>query len=131
MVEIPIVRVEASIHDSQSVARAGSVEVTVTEPMEPGEGVSPLELFLMGLASCEASMFRIIAGRMGIGFESVRVVVEGEFSLGEGLRRLKITYIVGGGVDYSRVIEQVRRLCPVYNTLRKAGVNIEEEVVAG
>jgi len=130
-VEIPIVRVEASAWDTRSVARARDVEVIVTEPMEPGEGVSPLELFLMGLASCEASMFRIIAGRMGIAFESVRVLVEGEFGLGEGLRRLKIIYLIKGGMDYSRVVEQVRRLCPVYNTLNKAGVSIEESIVEG
>ncbi|MEB3860812.1 MAG: OsmC family protein [Desulfurococcales archaeon] len=132
---IPPVEVEAqTTPDMEGVARARSLEVTVSEPPEvggTGRGLTPLELFLLGLAACEVSMFRMIAQRMRVEYGRVTVRVRGIFEVGVGLREVAIRYVVedaGPGVE--RVIEGVRKMCPVYNTLKRAGVVITEEVVA-
>ena len=136
-VRIPAVRVEAELDPSstEGFARARNLTVTVSEPPEvggSGAGFTPLELFLMGLASCEASMFRMIASRLGVEFKGVRVSVQGEFEIGYGLKRLHIIYNVrGASGDVHRVVELVRSSCPVYNTLRRAGVEVSEEIVLG
>lgn len=131
--KIPPVEVEATAWPGlDGVGRARGLEVGVSEPPQvggTGEGFTPLELFLLGLASCEASMFRMVASRMGISFKSVNVRVTGSFKIGEGLVEAKIKYIIHGAEgDVKKVVEGVRSLCPVFNTLRRAGVRLEEEV---
>ncbi|MCE4601720.1 MAG: OsmC family protein [Desulfurococcales archaeon] len=130
---IPPVEVEAqTVPGAEGVARARSLEVTVSEPPEvggTGRGFTPLELFLLGLASCEVSMFRMIANRMGVQYGRVTVRVRGVFEIGVGLKEVAIRYVVeGAGPGVDRVVENVRKMCPVYNTLRRAGVVIREEI---
>ena len=136
MFKIPEVIVEAEgvSGELDNIGRARELEVTVSEPVElggSGRGFTPLELFLLGLASCEVSMFKMIATKLKVKYESVRVRVKGDFELGEGLRRLNITYIVRG-VDRDsavKVVEFIKENCPVYNTVNKADVAISEEVI--
>ncbi len=136
-IRIPAVRVEAELDpkSAEGFARARNLTVTVSEPPEvggSGAGFTSLELFLMGLASCEASMFRMIASRLRVVFRSVRVSVQGEFEMGYGLKRLHIVYNVSGASgDVDKVVELVRSSCPVYNTLKRAGVEVTEEVLLG
>jgi len=61
----------------------------------------------------------------------MKVVADGEFEMGIGLKKLNIKYIIKGlSLDEARaLLEMVKQSCPVYSTIRKSGVVIEESLV--
>jgi len=135
--EIPPIRVNASYRAGDSLVRvnARGVVVEVGElPEHGGRGdrITPLEAFLAGLASCEAFMFRHIAGTMGVeGDYSVEVGVRGDFKFGEGLVHVDLELKVRG-LDrdtVEKVFELVKNYCPVYNSIRKTGSVIHEKII--
>ncbi len=57
-------------------------EITIDEPSTiggAGLGPSPVELALVSLGSCQAITYRLWATRLGIHFDHIRVVVEGDY----------------------------------------------------
>ncbi len=135
-IKIPPVRVEASFNQKTGYVdvRARNVEYQITElPEHGGRGdkLTPLEAFIAGLTSCEAIMARMVASQMGLKeLGEIRVDANAEFGIGEGLKRLKIRYVLKG-VDKEKaetIVDLVKRMCPIYNTLSRT-LEIEDEIV--
>ncbi len=108
---------------------AGGYRVVVRSELEDN-GPSPLALLASALASCEALMFEMIAGSLGVEFDSLNVEVEMSFEVGYGLRWARITYNVEGcsREEAERIARLVARLCPVYRTMERSGARIVEDV---
>ncbi|WP_448577325.1 OsmC family protein [Thermosphaera sp.] len=134
--EIPKVEVKAFYHPGNSnvVLKARNILREASELPEfggTGNEFTPLEYMLASLASCEAFMFSMFAKMLIKKVPQVEIGVEGEFSLGEGLKTLRIIYRVAGVEEdlAHAIINQVKASCPIYNTLKKACEKISEEVV--
>lgn len=96
-----------------------------------GEGASPVEVVLAGLAACQAITYRVWSARLGIPFERVRVCVEGDadlrgfFGLGEervraGFGAIRLDVAIEGPeprARYEELAEAVDRACPVLDML--------------
>ena len=107
------------------------VKENIMSPSEPGYP-SPLEIFLSGLIGCEIIMFQMFASQLDLlGKFNIRISVDGEFKMSEGLEKLTIKYYVKGiSPDEARaLLEMVKQSCPVYSTIKKSGVVIEESLV--
>jgi len=135
-IEIPKVEVKAS-YDSGSpnvLLRARNILREASELPEfggAGNDFTPLEYMLASLASCEAFMFGMLAKMLMKKLPKIEIDVEAEFSVGEGLKTLRIRYRVTGieeGITHA-IINQVKATCPIYNTLKRACENIYEEVI--
>ena len=129
--KIPPVRVEALLDPRYPYIRvkARSVEYEVDELPEfggRGDRLTPLEAFTAGLASCEALMFKYILGQLGVSAEKLELKVEvySEFEIGEGLKTVKVKYIVRGldRETAAKVVKYVEAYCPIYRTLSKLNV---------
>jgi uncharacterized OsmC-like protein len=137
-IEIPRVEVSAEASGDRPVAVVSStrgITVEVSELPEfggiPGK-MTPLELFLAGLASCEVFMFKMVADALGVG-KSFRVAVSasGRFKLGEGLVELKLLVRVKGierGLA-EKIWSIVKAQCPIYSTLRRSVESVDEELL--
>ena len=130
------VKVNARLEGSMVEVKGGLGwgPIHVEEPPEvggSGKAPSPLDLAAASLASCEAFMFSMIAGKLGIKFSGVEVEAELDFGLGEGLRRARLIFRVKGGSreDAERVVELVRKLCPIYTTIARSGAQVEDEII--
>ncbi|BES81087.1 OsmC family protein [Pyrodictium abyssi] len=133
---IPPVAVEAEQGKPAALVRTGNgAAIEVSEPPEYGgeQGKpTPLELFLAGLASCEAFMFRMIASRLGIDRPyRVRIKASGRFRLGHGLEQLEIRVHVSG-LDRGtaeKLYRLVKNSCPVYASIKRINPEIREELI--
>jgi uncharacterized OsmC-like protein len=134
-IKIPLTHVEGE-SDSFGKAKiiAGQsvfyVKENILSPAEPGYP-SPLEAFLSGLVGCEIIMFQMFASQLDLlGKFNMKVEADGEFEMGEGLKKLNIKYIFRGlSLDEARaLLEMVKQSCPVYSTIKKSGVVIEESL---
>ncbi len=135
-IKIPPVNVRATFNNKTGYIdiEARNVRYKITElPEHGGKGdtLTPLEAFIAGLASCEAIMARMIAAQMGVkDLEKIKVEADAEFDIGTGLKKLRITYIIGG-VEKDKaetIVDLVKKMCPIYNTLSKT-TNIEDRIV--
>ena len=107
------------------------VKENIMSSSEPGYP-SPLEIFLSGIVGCEIIMFQMFASQLDLlGKFNIRITVDGEFKMSEGLEKLTIKYYVKGiSLDEARaLLEMVKQSCPVYSTIKKSGVVIEESLV--
>lgn len=107
----------------------GGLELRVFGEMEEGDP-NPLSLVSTALSACEAIMFDMIASKLKASYEGVTVEAELEFELGSGVRSARIVYTIKGMDEASarRVVELVKRYCPVYRTLERAGAVLVDEV---
>lgn len=103
--------------------------IEISEPPDVGglaDRWTPLDLLSASLAACEAVTATIIARKLGIEIDGLKVDVEAEWQLpGAGLR--KITVRVSGYKDRSgieKIWKRVEKICPVLQVLRKAGVEV-------
>lgn len=137
-IEIPRVEVSAEASGDRPVAVVSStrgITVEVSELPEfggvPGK-MTPLELFLSGLASCEVFMFKMVADALGAERSfKVAVSTSGKFELGEGLVDLKMLVRVKGierGLA-EKIWSIVKAQCPIYSTLKKSVKNLDEELL--
>ncbi|ALL00922.1 hypothetical protein Pyrde_0872 [Pyrodictium delaneyi] len=136
--QIPPITVEAETTPETPTATIHTGNGAVIEASEPPEyggeagKPTPLELFLAGLASCEAFMFRMIASRLGINKPyKVRIKVNGRFRLGHGLQQLEIrVHVAGLDRDTAeKLYRLVRNSCPVYASIKRINPEIKEELV--
>ncbi len=109
----------------------GGLELSVFSEMEEGDP-NPLSLISAALSSCEAIMFDMIASKLEAKYKGVTVEAEMEFELGVGVKSARIVYIVEGMDERTarRIVELVKRYCPVYKTLERAGAKLVDEVNA-
>ncbi|GBF09480.1 conserved hypothetical protein [Aeropyrum pernix] len=118
--------------DAVKVA-TGGVQIDVYPEREAGgpeRGLTPLGLLAASLASCEVLMSRLVGRMLGYNGFDVRVAVTADIQVAEGLRSLSIRYVFKG-VDMDTanlIVSKVKELCPVYNSLVRNGVSVEENV---
>jgi len=124
------VRAKTSLKDGSAVSDDG--KEIVSEMVNDGKHDTPLKLLSLSLASCETIMFNMIAEKIGVKPKNLEVDVEMEFQVGYGLRKAIITYKVEGldETTANRIVEMVKRNCPVYRTLARTGATIEDKIVA-
>jgi uncharacterized OsmC-like protein len=108
-------------------------ELTIDEPPSLGgadAGANPVELVLAGLGGCQAIALRVWATKLGIPFDSVRVVVEGDldvrgfFGVDDEVRPgyggVRVTAYVSGPETperYAELYEAVEAHCPVQDII--------------
>jgi len=109
--------------------RVGTTEITVTGEEPP----TPLDLLSASLASCEAYILNTILSTLGYEPDSVSVECQAYFKGLSGVTKIKIKVTVTGvsEEDAKRLWELSKMQCPIYATLEKLGILIEEEVEAG
>ncbi len=107
----------------------GGLELRVFSEMEEGDP-NPLSLISAALSSCEAIMFDMIASKLEAKYKGVTVEAEMEFELGVGVKSARVVYTVEGLDEKTarRIVELVKRYCPVYKTLERAGAKLVDEV---
>ncbi|MCE4621945.1 MAG: OsmC family protein [Desulfurococcales archaeon] len=123
------VRSKTTLKDGSAVSDDG--KLIVSEMVNDGTHDTPLKLLSLSLASCETIMFNMIAEKIGVKPKKLEVDVEMEFQVGYGLRRAIVTYKVDGldETTANRIVEMVKRNCPVYRTLARTGAIIEDKIV--
>ncbi len=128
-VSIPKISVEARLVNGEVEVAPINVRVKPETTADEGD-VTPLNMLASGLAACEALMFSMIASKMGVTPQRLSVAVEAEFRIGYGMTRARIEYrIAGMSIDTAeRIAGMVKEYCPVYRTLERAGVELEDEV---
>ncbi len=132
-IRIPPISVYVILDNGLVKVRARNIETFIDELPEHGgrgEHVTPLESFLAGIASCEIYMYKMILEKMGYKPRALEVKCNGKFELGEGLQSLGIEVRVAG-VDRDvaeQAWELVRKYCPLYATIRRAGVEVKERL---
>lgn len=121
---------------AKSTLRNGSAltddgKIVVSEMINDGSKDTPLKLLSQALASCETIMFNMIAEKMNAIPSKLIVEVEMEFKVGYGLSKAIVTYKVEGldEATANRIIEMVKRNCPVYRTLARTGAAIEDRLI--
>lgn len=114
--------------------RAGSHQFVIDEPSELGGtnlASNPIEYALASLGSCQAITYRFWAEKLGIGFDSLRIEVDGDIDF-RGLLGLSdqvrpgfesvhvIVHIAGPAsrADYERLHAEVERHCPMLDVFR-------------
>jgi putative redox protein len=111
--------------------RAHSVVVDLPRD-QGGEDLGPtaLELALMSLAGCIGTIFAIVAGKRKLGYESLRVELEGE--KGEktiekirGVLRIKTS---ASREEVETALKLTMEICPVGLIFEKAGIKPEIQV---
>lgn len=133
-IKLPTVKVEA-VSDGFGKVKINTgeavfyVKENILSPSEPGYP-SPLELFLSGLVGCEAIMLQILARQLNIEDNlNVEITAKGSFEFQKGLVSLTLNYVFNGvsKEDAEALLVLVKEYCPVYATLRRAGIEISEE----
>lgn len=123
------VKAISTLKDGSAITDDG--KIVVSEMINDGGKDTPLKLLSQALASCETIMFNMIAEKIGAKPRKLEVVVEMGFQVGYGLRKAIVTYRIDGldETTASRIVEMVKRNCPVYRTLARTGATIEDKVV--
>ena len=129
-------KVECDLRELYAVeVTAGRHFIEVDEPRAfggAGTAPNPAGYALAALGSCEAIGFRIWSELLGVPFDSVRVVVEGDIDLrgalgvGEGVRpgftevRMTVTITGGEPADrYEQLAEAVKAHSPLLDTFER------------
>ena len=128
-ISLPIIKVEAKLTRGEVLVEPMGVRVKPETIASEGDA-TPLNMLAAGLASCEALMFSMIAEKMDVKPTLLEVIVDAGFEIGYGMTKARIEYRVSGldeGVA-EKIAGMVKEYCPVYRTLERAGVELEDKV---
>ncbi|MDQ3672417.1 MAG: OsmC family protein [Actinomycetota bacterium] len=106
-----------------ALGSAGSFTLVVDRPTEAGgggKGFNGGQLLYLAVAGCISNDLFREASRFGVILDSVRVVVQGDFS-GDPAVSEAITYDVevSGSGDLDALVREVDRIAEIPNTLRE------------
>ncbi|MDO5035735.1 MAG: OsmC family protein [Porphyromonas sp.] len=116
-----------------TVDNARGHEVVLDVPESLGgtdKGPKAFELLAMSLNGCIGTMFAIMARKMKLQLDELRVELETEES--ETIDSVRFTIYVKGDVDQDKVercFALTEKSCPVGFLFKKAGVSFEHELV--
>jgi len=121
-------------------------KVLADEPREFGgtdQGMSPVEMLLAALGSCQCMSTRFFAGLLGIELAECRVALEGDFDMmgfldgnsgiRPGLQEIRVTVHIQANAPAEKVAELmslVESRCPVGDTVLKGVPVVVRHVVA-
>lgn len=111
--------------------RRGHEIVSDLGPQFRGEdkGATPLELVVMAISSCTTTIFKLMAEKMKIDTETLEAFVEAEKPEPMGsITEVRITVHVQSSAterELTKVLELVKKNCPVGVILSKAGIPLE------
>ncbi len=141
MKEVKIPKIEvygegSSLSQVAVLRNMRGVSIEISDLPEFGgkpDALSPLELLLASLVSCEIFMFKMMAHAFNIKEEfKVQAEASGKFKLKEGLVELNFKFKVKGiDKETAKTIwNYVKEQCPIYSTLKKSVKTINEEFYA-
>jgi putative redox protein len=134
------VQVSGEAQGMQSVIKAGNHQITIDEPPNMGgkdTGPDPLATFLSALAGCENVIANLVAKEIGFDLQGIEFDIKGVLDprglMGDPEVKPyfeKVT--IDAKVKTSETQERVNELqektdkrCPVYTTLKAAGIELE------
>lgn len=125
-------------------AVAGKHQVVVDEPVAMGgkdTAADPLSTFLASLLACENVMAQIIAKEMNFDLQGISLETEGAIDVSGLMGNLEVDpkfqeVVVKGYVKTSETQERINEMCekvdlrcPIYRTIKDAGIPIRNEWV--
>ena len=111
-------------------AREHTLYFDEPSPISNNEGMTPLEGLLGAIGACKSIVFKTVARTMGIAYESVEIVVEGDFdSRGYqgnpdfciGFSEIRTIYTITSDASteqLNQLIEYVDHHCPAAATIK-------------
>lgn len=134
--KIPEIAINGVLLDKNTVKIEGEGKELVLKETLFGEKITgfinPLEAFLAGLIGCELIMYRMLYEMLGYtGDLEMEISTAGSFKIGYGLESLRIRYYIKGLEEQEAraILELVKAYCPVFGTIKRAGVSISEELI--
>lgn len=125
-------------------AVAGKHQVVVDEPVAMGgkdTAADPLSTFLASLLACENVMAQIIAKEMNFDLQGISLETEGTIDVSGLMGNLEVDpkfqeVVVKGYVKTSETQERINEMCekvdlrcPIFRTIKDAGIPIRNEWV--
>ncbi len=138
------VRVEGIGSEMRTDSVAGKHKIAIDEPVAMGgkdSAIDPLSAFLASLIGCENVMAQIIAKEMDFDLQGISFDVEGELDSSGLMGNLEVKpyfekVVVKAVVETSESQERINEMqaavdlrCPVFRTIKDAGIPIENEWV--
>lgn len=138
------VQVEGTGTEMRTDAIAGKHKIAIDEPVSMGgkdSAIDPLSAFLASLIGCENVMAQIIAKEMNFDLQGISFKVEGEIDTSGLMGNLEVNpyfekVSVKAFVETSESQERIDEMraavdlrCPVFRTIKDAGIPIENEWV--
>ncbi|WP_428908343.1 OsmC family protein [Niallia sp. Krafla_26] len=123
---------------------AGKHKIAIDEPVSMGgkdSAIDPLSTFLASLIGCENVMAQIIAKEMNFDLQGISFDVEGELDISGLMGNLEVKpyfekVIVKAIVETSESQVRINEMqaavdlrCPVFRTIKDAGIQIENQWV--
>ncbi|WP_053361422.1 OsmC family protein [Bacillus sp. FJAT-27251] len=136
------VRVEGSGNGMRTDSVAGKHKIAIDEPVAMGgkdSSMDPLSTFLASLIGCENVMAQIIAKEMDFDLQGISFEVEGELDTSGLMGNLEVKpyfekVVVKAVVETSESQERINEMqeavdlrCPVFRTIKDAGIPIENQ----
>lgn len=138
------VRIEGIGNGMRTDSVAGKHKIAIDEPVSMGgkdSAIDPLSAFLASLIGCENVMAQIIAKEMDFDLQGITFEAEGELDVSGLMGNLEVkpyfqNVVIKAVVETSESQERINELCaavdlrcPVYRTIKDAGIRIENHWV--
>ena len=138
------IKVEGTGNGMRTDSVAGKHKIAIDEPVSMGgkdSAIDPLSTFLASLVGCENVMAQIIAKEMNFDLQGISFEVEGDLDRSGLMGNLEVKpyfekVVVKALVETSETQERINEMqeavdlrCPVFRTIKDAGIPIENEWV--